>query len=149
MERTPDPRSRLSVSWMIAVATVGLLALAPTVAAHSTSGSGTITAGNPTISASETLAPCSPGGTFDDVDAEWWDIAGFGDGEHFMVLQLDATLDADAEFYDASCGFIGTGEAATSCASFRWPETCIVPDGAAYVAIRGWLGTGSYSFTID
>lgn len=122
-------------TWLVALLLI-LSAFLPVSTAHTTADDGAFVAGHP-----GTFAFCGEDGTSSD----WYDIGGFGDGDHFLTLEMDQTLDVDAFFYDSSCEKISNA----SCVSLENPAVCPVPTDAASMRVNAFAGHGSYEFVID
>lgn len=127
---------------------LGSLLVLPTAVAASTTFSGTITAGHPAtgvgVGVTELGAACDTEADLNGVDGHWFDVAAY-DGWTF-VLTMDATLDADVWFYDASCTPIDDGSGAKGIIGVQ--ETGKVPSNAAYAIVNGYAGTGSFTLKL-
>lgn len=121
-----------------------LLALGATTAAAE---EGSVLVGHPATfvagGVSENLG-CPAGGDarFDGIDGAWFAIP---ETTASIIIDPSATLDADGFFYTADCSFIE--EVTLAQAGLGSQERGNVPEGAAFVVVDGFVGTGS--FTID
>ena len=110
--------------------------------------SGSIFIGHPVTAVAggidENLGGCN-GIADPGIDGQWFDLRNEAPGS-FAILDPDDSLDADAWFYTASCGFIDDDVLARQFVGAA--ETGTVPAGAAYVVVDGYAGTGNFTLTI-
>ncbi len=98
---------------------------------------------------------CDPEGDLQGVDGYWYDLEAHGvSGAGFeFLLTTEDPMDVDAVFYDDGCGlleevgacFIGPLEEPPLCQQESGP----VPDGAAYLLIQNFAGSGTYQLTVS
>lgn len=142
----PKGEEQMKKKITIALAVVlGTLLASPASAAFS--GSGSILVGHPvtgfTGGVAEIAGRCDSQSELNGTDGVWFDIS--GNENLTAVLTMSEELDADAWFYDANCRFIRDSSMAQL--GIGETEVGIVPGGAAYVVVDGFLGSGT--FTID
>ncbi len=126
---------------------VALLVLLASTASAGTSYSGFIATSTPltylpTGGVTEALAPCDPSSSANGLDGQWFELPAAAGAP--WVLTMDATLDADVNFFGAACNYLST----TNAGLVGEPEAGSVPSGAAYLLVTGFAGAGAFTFTL-
>lgn len=143
-----SPRRRLAKLALTAGALSALLAAAAPAHAEM------ILVGNPATAVgagvTEFVGGCDPASPVQGIDGYWYDIAGKAGAP--ATLTMDPTLDVDAYFYDSACTYLDAttsdGSPIMGAGFIGETEHATVPDGARYIVVNGFAGTGNFTLAI-